>query len=204
VATNRVQFGNSVRDSAIDILVAVIYEYFNKSIPKPVIKVAVMAAIAAVGNVDERTIRKILKKLGSPVDTATTIMDIFIARMTTEVECPDSGSTITMDEGDGEYTCPECGRDIVVEDLEATHMDALEVECPETGKTETMTEGDGEYACSYCKGDILVEDGIAAHEYVFTCRYSKKDVRVGPAPGTYDCPRCGDDIEIDEDGELTH
>jgi DNA-directed RNA polymerase subunit RPC12/RpoP/uncharacterized caspase-like protein len=130
-----------------------------------------------------------------------------------EVVCPyeDCAQPFDICEGDGEYTCPHCGRDVIVGDeTEEDPEEIFDVECPHCGDTFQVSEGDGEYTCPYCWNDVIVgdetEEGLE-ESFDVECPHCGDTFQVSEGDGEYTCPYCWNDVivgdETEEDSEET-
>jgi Zn finger protein HypA/HybF involved in hydrogenase expression len=206
MATAALRFDEGVPDWAVDLLVEAIVAYTGTKIPRPLIKAAVKGALRAVSEVDLSIIRDILERLSMPTSIARDIWKQFrgdAEDVLCEIECPESGDMIPLEDGDGEYTCPDCKADIIVENGEATH--AYEVECPVAEETFWAKPEDGVWECPLCDLEVTVEDGEAIHDDVpeVRCPRSGDTIQLEQGDGTYSCPDCGEDIDV-EDGVASH
>jgi transcription elongation factor Elf1 len=200
---------------AKSILIEVITEFLSSHspvpVPRPLIRQAVVLIVDAVPEIELATVRSVLANLPipAPASWVSAIWGEFKDRVEDdedgcEVECPESGDVHLLSEGDGTYTCGDCGADIEVTDGEGVH--AIEVECPVADESFWAGPEDGTYDCPLCDLEVTVEDGEAEHDPVpkVRCPISGDTIQLEQGEGTYTCPDCGEDIEVDEDGDAVH
>jgi predicted RNA-binding Zn-ribbon protein involved in translation (DUF1610 family) len=158
------RFDGSVPSWAVDLIVEAIVAFTETRIPRPVIRTAVKAVVGAAAVVEIADIKGILGGLGLPPSIAGLVWNRFTAEAdeVAELECPESGDTITLEEGDGFYTCPACKQEIEVEQGVAYHP--LLVSCPATGKEVWAHYEEDSYSCPECGLEIVVADGDAKHQ----------------------------------------
>jgi predicted RNA-binding Zn-ribbon protein involved in translation (DUF1610 family) len=166
MAKRRIEFAGSIPDAAINLLVGAIHSATKGRIPKPIIRGAVKLVLLAAQSVERADVAAILTRLGVPGSLLARVWNTFAggAEDLCAVECPESGDTIwhELRRGEGTFTCPDCGQDILVQEGEAFH-DLLET-CPETRRDFWQSPVEGTYPCGACGLDVVVADGAVVHE----------------------------------------
>lgn len=186
---------------------AVVWAVRMVKLPLP--ETAIRVAVRALGEwltLDD--VREVLGVLGisqlasSVEERIPVLMNRDEESPTVEVECPESGDTILLDEGDGEYTCPDCTQDIVVENAEGTH--ASPVVRPVADESFWVGPEEADYECPHCGLAVSVDAGFADHEEPLEvdCPESGDTILVA-GEGEHRCPDCGQGI-VAEDGEAFH
>lgn len=177
MAKREIEFEGGVPDWAVDLLVEVIVHGTKTKIPKPVIYSAVKGVALLAPSLDADDVRAILERLGAPVSYVRDIWNKFTvaaAEESCEVECPESGDTIVLEEGDGFYPCPDCKQEIEVDDGVGYHP--FLVDCPVESSQVWVKAEEDTYECAECGLDIVVANDRARHERAKPARRSR------PAP----------------------
>lgn len=187
-------------------------------VPEPVIAGVVDLFLSTVGDVEPHAIATwVMERLGYP-EYAPELEKVLRRRPQSssskrgvercapapacEIDCPESGDTISLDKGPGEYTCPDCEASILLRGGIARH--AHDFTCLITGDQMWVGPEDGTYVCEGCGLEIDVRDGEATHdvEIDVVCPESGDTIALG-SDGEYNCPDCDRDIIV-VDGVATH
>jgi hypothetical protein len=139
-----------------------------------------------------------------------------------EVECPHCHESCVVNDGTGNYECPDCGGDIEItlacpecaEELEVEEWGDTEcpdcvisfdswdeaqvtgvLECPCCGETCVVNDGTGNYECPDCGGDI---------EITLACPNPECGVELGVEKwGACRCPQCGATFDSWQKAQVT-
>jgi len=164
VATNSITLAGDSNTWVVDLLASIIHPLLPFRVPYPVVRAAVAVAVKYANEIDPSDVAAILERLGAPTGLVTTVWPTFVDTVeetTCEVECPQSGNTITLDDGDGFYDCPDCSQDIEVEDGVGYHP-YLE-ECAVTGEAYWIPAEEGSYACPECATTVRIRGSTVTH-----------------------------------------